>query len=73
MWDHTKEIVNRACYFKGEMYFTSFTLFQLNNEGGKSNDNDTVEPLYTEVLGTMKITLLYQVSHYIRGKKNKEI
>ena len=29
----------------------------------------TVEPLYNEVLGTMKITLLYQVSHYIRVKK----
>ena len=28
--------------------------------------------LYNEVLGTMKITLLYQVSHYIRVK-NKEI
>ena len=28
----------------------------------------TVEPRYNEVLGTMKITLLYQVSH-IRGKK----
>ena len=32
----------------------------------------TVEPRYNEVLGTMKITLLYQVSHYIRVK-NKEI
>ena len=32
----------------------------------------TVEPLYNEVLGTMKITLLYQVSRYIRVK-NKEI
>ena len=26
---------------------------------------NTVEPHYNEVLGTMKITLLYQVSHYI--------
>ena len=33
----------------------------------------TVEPLYNEVLGTMKITLLYQVSHYIRVKKQKNI
>ena len=32
----------------------------------------TVDPLYNEVLGTMKITLLYQVSRYIRVK-NKEI
>ena len=29
----------------------------------------TVEPRYNEVLGTMKITLLYEVSHYIRVKK----
>ena len=32
---------------------------------------NTVEPHYNEVLGTMKITLLYQVSHYIRVKKQK--
>ena len=32
----------------------------------------TVEPLYNEVLGTMEITFLYQVSRYIRVK-NKEI
>ena len=33
----------------------------------------TVEPRYNKVLGTMKITLLYmyQVSHYIRVKKQK--
>ena len=31
----------------------------------------SVEPLYNEVLGTMKITLFYQVSHYIRVKKQK--
>ena len=28
---------------------------------------------YNEVLGTMKITLLYQVSHYIRAKKQRNI
>ena len=33
----------------------------------------TVEPLYNEVLGTMKITLLYLVSHYIRVKKQRNI
>ena len=33
----------------------------------------TVEPLYNEVLGTMKITLLYQVSHYISVKKQRNI
>ena len=32
----------------------------------------TVEPRYNKVLGTMKITLLYQVSHYIRIKKPKK-
>ena len=33
----------------------------------------TVEPRYNEVLGTMKIILLYQVSHYIRAKKLRNI
>ena len=33
----------------------------------------TVEPRYNEVLGTMKFTLLYQVSHYIRVKKQRNI
>ena len=37
------------------------------------NSFGTVEPLYNEVLGTMKITLLYQVSHYIRVKKQRNI
>ena len=32
-----------------------------------------MEPRYNEVLGTMKITLLYQVSHYIRVKKQRSI
>ena len=35
--------------------------------------HSTVEPRYNEVLGTMKITLLYQVSHYIRVKKQRNI
>ena len=38
----------------------------------KRNAN-TVEPRYNEVLGTMKITLLYQVSHYIRVQKQRNI
>ena len=41
-----------------------------NTEDAKFN---TVEPLYNEVLGIMKITLLYQVSHYIRVKKQRNI
>ena len=35
--------------------------------------HDTVEPHYNEDLGTMKITLLYQVSCYISELKNKGI
>ena len=42
------------------------------NEISKYN-HYTVEPRYNEVLGTMKITLLYQVSHYIRVKKQRNI
>ena len=35
---------------------------------------NTVEPCYNEDFGTMKLTLLYQVSHYTRVEiKNKEI
>ena len=33
----------------------------------------TVEPLYNEVLGTINVTLLYQVSHYIRVKEQRNI
>ena len=46
-------------------------IFDLNTLCGILSDC-TVEPRYNEVLGTMKITLLYQVSNYIRVK-NKEI
>ena len=46
-----------------EFYITSF----------KSVCKYTVEPRYNEVLGTMKITLLYQVSHHIRVKKQRNI
>ena len=34
---------------------------------------NTVEPHYNENFGTMNITLLYQVSHYIRVKKLRNI
>ena len=33
----------------------------------------TVKPRYNEALGTMKITLLYQVSCYIRVNKQRNI
>ena len=35
------------------------------------DSDNTVKPHYNEVLGTMKITLLYQVSHYIRVKRQR--
>ena len=35
--------------------------------------SSTVEPRYNEVLWTMKITLLYQVSYYIRVNKQRNI
>ena len=38
----------------------------------KRTNESTVEPHYNEVLGTMKITLLYQVSP-IRVKKQRNI
>ena len=34
---------------------------------------NTVEPCYNEDPGTMKITFLYQVSRYIRVKKQRNI
>ena len=34
---------------------------------------NTVEPRCNEDLGTIKITLLYQVSHYIRVQKQRNI
>ena len=46
--------------------------FSKNKTPKTTNSTYTVEPRYNEVLGTMKMTLLYQVSHYIRVK-NKEI
>ena len=44
----------------------------VNNSTSQTMLN-TLEPHYNEVLGTMKITLLYQVSHYIRVKKQRNI
>ena len=37
------------------------------------NDSNTVEPRYNKHLGTMKVTLLYQVPCYIRVKKQGNI
>ena len=40
----------------------------------KNNNHKQVQwnLLYSEVLGTMKTTLLYQVSHHYQGKKTKK-
>ena len=48
----------------------NFSVVEFTNA---KNIINTVEPRYNEVLGTMKITLLYQVSHYIRVKKQRNI
>ena len=50
------------------LWRASFTIFPCI-----TCDVNTVEPRYNEVLGTMKITLLYQVSYYIRVKKQRNI
>ena len=44
-----------------------------NGEVRATEETSTVEPRYNEVLWTMKITLLYQVSHYIRVTKQRDI
>ena len=50
-------------------WFYYILTYILEWRSGSNQVNNTVEPLYKEVLGTMKITLLYQVSRYIRVKK----
>ena len=55
------------------MYPRLILLFHLYTEIDHWRIESTVEPRYNEVLGTMKITLLYQVSHYIRVKKQRNI
>ena len=55
---------------KRESIFTSFVVRGWS--AWWSSYAHTVEPHYNEVLGTMKITLLYQVSH-IRVKKQRNI
>ena len=51
-------------------YMVYFNCYGAESDTLKWYFEYTVEPRYNEVLGTMKITLLYQVSHYIRVKKN---
>ena len=52
----------------------NLTIYMSNTVDSRYNkllgpSENTVEPHYNEVLGTTTITLLYQVSHYIRVKK----
>ena len=64
------------------LYFNKMSKMTLNSFCDKNSSNNyvrgvikpcTVKPRYNETLGTMKITLLYQVSCYIRVKKQRNI
>ena len=54
------------CFLYGIVWVLNINKY---NSDFNCHESNTVEPRYNEVLGTMKITLLYQVSHYIRVKK----
>ena len=56
----------KVCVFSGLKVQNCFVFYHFCN-----SYSSTVEPRYNEVLGTIKITLLHQVSHYIRVKKQK--
>ena len=66
---------NFVCYIR---YFVisvankQYKTKEINSLGPEKFVCYTVEPHYNEVLGTMKITLLYRVSHSIRVKKTKK-
>ena len=53
--------------------FLIIAWISLKMENSSMQLDYTVEPLYNEDRGTMKITLLYQVSCYIRVKKQRNI
>ena len=60
---YTLSVKNKHHFFRATL--TKIDAIKINN---------TVEPHYNEVLGTMKVTLLpCQVSHYIRVKKQRNI
>ena len=54
-------------------FSVSSSIIRLSYYTSVRHFDNTVEPRYNEVLGTMKITLLYQVSHYIRVKRQRNI
>ena len=62
-------VINTMRHISILFYFCQFLYLYTITVGTRY----TVEPRYNEVLGTMKITLLYQVSHYIRVKKQRNI
>ena len=61
------------CTAARETWISTSLIAILRYSDPQWNFGNTVEPRYNEVLGTMKITLLYQVSHYIRVKKQRNI
>ena len=65
-WDNVLEVAL--------LYMSPFTQTanRVDEKDISKYNHYTVEPHYNEVLGTMKLTLLYQVSHYIRVKKTKK-
>ena len=64
--NHVLIFIKFFCSSSMCMYLLPMTL-------GKKIKNCTVEPRYNKVLGTMNITLLYQVSHYIRVQTQRNI
>ena len=64
--------VNYQLFLKSSLLLIQIQLDLGNPATSYLDISITVEPRYNEVLGTMKITLLYQVSHYI-GVKKQEI
>ena len=54
-------------------YMLLYVVFNIKKLAEMHLNVNTVEPLYNEVLGTMKITLLYQVSRYIKVKNPRNI
>ena len=75
----TKSMAIAPFWFSTEYRWSALAPFWLSADDFWSTRQEverflnTVEPRYNEILGTMKITLLYQVSHYIRVKKQRNI
>ena len=75
-WRYVEVGVKNACAWQNNEFPAKRCMHSHRSSGHQTiclNLTITVEPRYNEVLGTMKITLLYQVSHYIRVKKQRNI